>query len=467
MNNPKNTLLFALILIAIQGVSQDIPRGHQRVPVFESAADSVEYAQLNLMLRQDLRQRFGKKANKAYDSIFSRMEKMNSRIKSYRTIYYPQRDYTIINENTDPALLPELQKVSLYRASEIPDVLWSCRKVYDLELVDCNIRKLPKQLSSLPNLNTIRVFHYRGKKRMKFSKNPVLTKVVIQGTNAKLMPSTLKKLRNLKTLDLSENDLTSFPNLGSKNRKLIELSLQRNKLTLEGRISPHPTLQQLALHENLVSHVPASIARFPSLKKLNFNRNQVTSVDDGLAKLSKLEQLSFYNNQLEAIPPSVYQLTGLQDLDLFHNRIETIDSAFTNWRNLRSLYISHNKLVYLPNNLDTLKNLEGLYAWDNRIGELPECIGKMTSLKYLRVNKNYIKRLPDNFTRLRQLEEIDLARNYLTDFPIEVFSWNDLKILSLSVNPWSKENLDELEKKVLEARARDVFVHFGDDEPEN
>jgi Leucine-rich repeat (LRR) protein len=380
---------------------------------------------------------------------------------TFRIYYRPSRDFVIsdsVNSSTD---LSTITNLSINGKDKIPAFVYQCKNLNTIEFLYGTFNELPKEFNQLTNLQNIYIYHHQSKKPLRFARNSTITNLSIRTQTTKNLPRSYKNLRGLLKLDLSENNLVKFPNGSRRNKKLRDLSLQRNQLTLAGRIKKHPYLERLSLHGNQIEHVPASIGKFINLKKLNFNINKIKTVHSALGSLSKLEQLSFYNNKLTSIPTGVYRLTNLIEIDLFHNQIEQVDKEFASWRKLETLYLSHNRLTTLPENLDTLKNLTGLYAWDNRIGALPLCISKMQALKYLRINHNYIKSVPP-ISHITSLEEIDLSHNYITDLPESIFDLPNLKILALVNNPWSKATLEFLHTRAEQLRTREVSVHLTD-----
>jgi Leucine-rich repeat (LRR) protein len=379
------------------------------------------------------------------------------------TIFEPRRDYILADDLESIGALDEVYRVSVYKKDAIPAIVFRCKNLVSLEIISCTLDELPAELNQLTSLTKLYVYKNKSKRALKLPLNNFVKTLEIRTDDPKLLPRSYAKFKALEMLDLSENGIRKFPNGARKNRQLKELSLQRNEITLKGKIKKHKHLERLALHGNKIEYVPASIKKFPNLIKLNLNLNQISNTHGNIGLLKKLEQISFYNNKLDKIPDGVYNLPALLEIDLFHNQIEEINPAFANWQKLTTLYLSHNKLTALPENIDTLKFLTGIYVWENRIGKLPERIGKMPQLQFLRINHNFLKEIPDSFYRLPNIEEIDFSHNYITELKEEIFNYPNLKIIAIVNNPWTKPTAEMIARKTIELRKREVFVHVTEE----
>jgi Leucine-rich repeat (LRR) protein len=455
------SVAFFVFVCLFQTRAQMSQHGQVRVRVFRAAEDSLQLIAIQNNIDAVLKQK--PLRQKKLDSLMTLQGKLYEEAIIFKMIYRPGRDFIVTDSLLDVADFSGIKKVCVYGKHEIPAVVWKCRDLEALELVNTSIETLPEALNSLPALKSVYIYNNRIKKRLRLGRNTTVTSLTITNETPEGLPRSYKKFRMLARLELAENGLTRFPNGARHNKKLTELSLQRNALTLKDRIRKHLYLERLSLHDNEITHVPASIKNCRNLKKLNFNSNSISSVDAAIGTLKKLEQLSFYKNQLTAIPEGAYRISTLKEIDLFHNQIEQLDPAFTGWRNLVTLYLSHNKLTALPEDIDTLHKLEGLYVWDNRLGALPAATGNISALKYLRVNNNYLKELPHSLVRLGNLEELDISHNYIAEIPEAIFDYPRLRILALVNNPWNEKMLKLLPLKAEALRAKDVFVHISEE----
>jgi Leucine-rich repeat (LRR) protein len=433
--------------------------GEIRVRVFRSVQDSLQFQQIEKQLDEELTHK--PLRQKKLDSLMKLQTTIFTEGIVFKTIYHPSRNYILTDSLRPDTDLAAVRRICVYKKSELPAIVYQCKNLEALELVNTSIRKLPG-LKGLTMLKSIYIYNNQIKRPMRLAGNSTVSTLTIHNQRPDGVPRSFRKFANLQTLDLAENGLTQFPNGARHNKKLTELSLQRNNITLKKRIKEHRYIERISLHNNAIEYVPASIGNCRNLKKLNFNSNRISEVHPDIAKLQKLQQLSFYRNSLQSVPDGVYKIRTLKEIDLFYNQIEDIDPQFANWQNITTLYLSHNKIVALPENIDTLRLLEGLHIWDNRLGKLPRSLGKITGLKYLRVNGNYLKEIPLSVLALTNLEEIDLSHNYLQQLPDEIFHFPRLKILAIVNNPWDDKTLESLPAKAAALKAKDVFVHLSD-----
>jgi Leucine-rich repeat (LRR) protein len=457
---PKMSLFLLFFLsILYPSVAQHSRFGNSVVvPVYRSKEDSVKGRQMDKKIEELMFSR-DKKAGRAMDSLFQLRSAFNqTAILRFRTMYFSSADYIRLDSLEQVNDFSAITKISLEGVKELPEQVWKCNNLEAIEIVNSRVDALP-DLQSLPKLKSVYFFNNIPSRKLKIAGNGNITNLTIRGEYPRRLPRSYKKLPALLKLDLEDNQLTRFPNGARKNKKLIELNVQRNELTLKGKIKLHRYLQQLGLQNNEIENVPASISNFPNLKKLNFNTNRISKVDHAIEKLQKLEFISFYKNNLAEIPAGVYKLASLKEIDLFHNQIEKFEPEKSNWSNLTTLYLSHNKVLELPENISRLTALEGIYVWDNRIGKLPESIGEMKKLKFIRVNNNYLKVLPETLLFLKDLEEFDCSRNFITHLPRAIFNFKNLKIIAVSNNPWDEESKKLIASKLEELRAREVYVH--------
>ncbi|HEY0653040.1 MAG TPA: hypothetical protein VGD65_07925 [Chryseosolibacter sp.] len=463
MNRKKTALILLLSLVALGAHAQPRMRmgGGRQIMRFKTKEDSLQL----ITVQQKIDELISKKkfSQKSLDSLMNLQRKLHENTH-FVTIYEPRRDYVLSDSLEKIANLDEVFQVSVYKKDGIPPLVFKCRNLVSLEVVNSKLDELPVELHALTNLTTVYLFNNISTSRLKLNKNNSIKTLEIRTLDPAKLPKSYKNLQALEKLDLSENKISKFPNGARKNNKLVELNLQRNDITLSNKIRKHRTLERLALHGNQISYVPRSIKNLPAVKKLNFNINQINRVHKNIGRLKHVEQLSFYNNRLTEIPAGVYEIKSLLEIDLFHNSIEEIKPQFANWQQLTTLYLSHNKVTALPENIDTLKKLSGIYVWENRIGKLPASVGNMTQLKFLRINHNYLKEIPESFYRLPNIEEIDFSHNYITEVPEAIFNYPNLKIIAMFNNPWTKATWEMIRMKTEQLRKKeDVFVHISEE----
>jgi len=186
----------------------------------------------------------------------------------------------------------------------------------------------------------------------------------------KHLPQSLGKFNNLRTLDLSSNNLTSLPDvlalcpitsLIAKNNRLSNDSLPKSLLSKCG----DGILRELNLSGNLFTHFPEHVLELKGLKFLYLGGNQITSISKDIWKLQSLQILSIGGNAITDVPEAVGNLSQLQGLILCDNLIEHLPASIAKLKNLKSLLLHKNRLKHLPRDIITLKNLVELSLREN------------------------------------------------------------------------------------------------------
>jgi Leucine-rich repeat (LRR) protein len=431
-------------------------------PIFENRADSLQFETTQQLIRDVSN---GKAYNaKFMDSIFAKSSELRKRIVGYRKVYTSHPDFFPFDSLAFLANRSKIKRLSLskIRSNKLPDAIFTCTNLEELELVNTSIARLQRKLNRMSKLRTVQIYNNKPKRSLKLTKNSTIDTMVIRGDNPTKLPKDYSNLASLKRLDLANNGLTYFPKGTSKNKNLKDLVLNNNRITLANDlIEPHPYLEKLDLGKNQIKKVPPAIQNFFSLKMLKFNYNLISEVDHSIANLKKLEQLSFYNNLLTSIPNAVYELRALKEIDLYYNQIERLGALATQWKNLEVLYLAFNKIVAVPDNLGELKKLQELYLHSNRLILLPESIGELSHLKVLRVNNNLLTSLPLSISSLHLLENLDVSNNSIGTVPVELFNFPQLKILSMVANPWEEETRKNLTSITKTFREKGTIVNIG------
>jgi Leucine-rich repeat (LRR) protein len=169
------------------------------------------------------------------------------------------------------------------------------------------------------------------------------------------------ELKKLRTLDLSANNLTRLGNMGSL-IELKSLNLDNNKLP-PGSLAPVTSMTKLqnlsvcgnrlgkpvaqdpsqARRQQLVEAVPELP---PSLKQLNLASNFLSHVPRHILspRLIQLEKLDLSGNHLAVAPPEVANLVNLQELNLDNNAIVALPEEIGSMKKLKVLSLRNNQL---------------------------------------------------------------------------------------------------------------------------
>ena len=129
------------------------------------------------------------------------------------------------------------------------------------------------------------------------------------------------QLKNLRSLDLSNNAIKSIPE-GMKDVQLVELKLAGNKIAEFPEVVCGGALAQslrlLDLARNQLTALPHVFPQFKGLVQLKLDCNELQILPRTFGKMTSLKYFSASNNKLVVLPPTFPKL-ALDSLDLFGN----------------------------------------------------------------------------------------------------------------------------------------------------
>ena len=187
------------------------------------------------------------------------------------------------------------------------------------------------------------------------------------------MPSDLRHLGELITMDLGSNRLTGGlpPELGQL-LKLAVLSLDGNHLT---------------------GSIPVEMADLINLESLQLGANRISGgIPPELGRLGRIKLMYLQENDLTGgIPPELGQLTALETIRLDNNRLSgAISPVFGQWTRLTHLGLHDNQLTgTIPPELGQLSSVVRFELHDNQLnGGVPPELGNLTAMRSLQLRNN-------------------------------------------------------------------------------
>lgn len=445
---PLRAWFFGLIFCCFEAA------GQQSVPVFRSPKDSADYAAIqtdlsgtrNLIITSEGSRRDSLlRAENAL--IVAQMTMMSAGAYRLRTVYQSSPGMNSYDDLVRHAVDEKIKTLSISGRNRVtlPDSLFRCKSLEELELVNWKLRRLPRKLNKLENLKELTILNNQPSSRLRLARNRTIKELTIRGDDGNgRLPARYRKFRSLELLDISRNNISAVPDLNGC-RKIKTLQAPFNELTLDDLHGRQPkSLTDINLSNNKIKSVPDAISSFRNAKKLNFNNNQIEIVTEQIGALHRLEELSFYKNKLKDIPESIYALPNLKVIDLYFNAIEKADLRLGQMQSLEVLYLANNRIYSLPDNLGQLPHLRELYLHNNRISNLPSSVRGLRQLTVLRINNNSILEFPAFLFELEKLQNLDFSHNQITTLDLEHFNYTQLKILALVGNPWDSATRDAL-----------------------
>ncbi|MDA7803863.1 leucine-rich repeat protein [Crocinitomix sp.] len=337
--------------------------------------------------------------------------------------------------------LKELTQLTLHFANfgsdyEIPGIaeLAHLKTVY---LANPN-QKLVDAVLSNPNVENLHIDQTKGI-TFDFSRLKQLKSLTLYNNQLSSIPPSIYKCENLEELIITNNMVSEIGDEISQLKQLKLLNLANNHIyIISDELSNCTTLTTLALGYNRsLSYLPTELGNLKLLNVLSFGKCKIEELPKSIEKCVLLKSLYANNNQLKQIDLSFKNMQQLESVSFQHNQITQIDSSLFKLPLITKLDVSQNQLTTLPYSIGSMKSLVHFDIFENKIKLLPYDIGELTQLEELTAYRNEIMFLPPSIVNLRQLIRLYLGDNNLTELP-ENFQKLNLQAFEIQKNPLKK-----------------------------
>lgn len=283
-----------------------------------------------------------------------------------------------------------------------------------------------------------------------------------------LAPDSFLPVRQLERLDLSYNNIWSFPEgIFCPLSSLVSLNMSWNRLQdiseVGFREKAPPPQPLISSHDEHVAHeapatppcsldvqvLDASFNHFvlmPSngfgtlrrLRELHVHDNEISMVADrALSGLKSLQVFDLSNNKVVALPPELFRdcASVIKEIHLQNNSVSVLaPKLFSNLGHLLLLDLSRNQLTSAWINSDTFSGLIRLVLLNlshNRISKLdPSFFRDLYTLQILNLEHNQLETIPaDTFAPMNNLHTLVLSFNKIRI--LDAYALNGLYVLSL------------------------------------
>lgn len=152
----------------------------------------------------------------------------------------------------------------------------------------------------------------------------------VNGCGMRRLDSRICVLRNLISLDLSDNNLTDIVDDIGKLQTLAELKLRNNKFEkFPQNICLKPKLQKsltvVDMSDNQIKILPVCICELQALLCLKVDNNLLQFVPPTIGRLQNLKTVSLCGNKLSILPAGFLHLR-LDNVDLFNNEFSETEN---------------------------------------------------------------------------------------------------------------------------------------------
>ncbi len=326
-------------------------------------------------------------------------------------------------------------------------------------------------------------YHYITKDNNVIEISLDIMKLNLNDKKLELVDKVIKKLHNLKRLNIIYSKNNELPECLKDFINLEHLSLYNNKLaSLPNWIGEFKHLKTLNLEGNNLINIPDVFKNFNNLEYLNLTKNDISDLSDWLLTLNNLNNLLLKNNfnlkwnqknlkilkqlhskgtKIEA--PEIFSLQIQNNLpeeqielirDFEKEKIEMnkkgkytnplnikiVDGKIVKWRMFEYSFTS------LPDNFGVFKDLKSLEIVNTPLENLPDSFGQLTNLEYLDLSNCSLSSLPDSFVNLILISKLKLNNNKFNEIPTPLWALNELVDLDLTNNPISDEEKNIMQK---------------------
>lgn len=141
------------------------------------------------------------------------------------------------------------------------------------------------------------------------------------------------------TVVLSDETFFYSLNAALKNpEKVYKLRLQKQKLeSIPDEVFMFKNLRTLDLSKNNIKDIDTRIAELKYLENLDLSKNEIDTFPEVICEIRKLKVLKMSRNNMEEIPVQIENLGFLETLELWDNDFSVFPESMSNLKSLKSL----------------------------------------------------------------------------------------------------------------------------------
>ncbi|KAM4038047.1 volume-regulated anion channel subunit LRRC8E isoform 1-T5 [Anomaloglossus baeobatrachus] len=222
---------------------------------------------------------------------------------------------SIQNDGTKLLTLNALKRLSLLK---------------DLELIRCDLERIPHAVFSLNNLQMLDLKEnslHTIEEIISLQHCRKLSILRLWHNQIAYIPEHIRKLKGLEELCLNRNKILILPPALFLCTKLRHLDLSYNEIReLPPEVGVLQMLQYFALTGNFLEDLPNELFFCHRLKTLKLGQNKLTSLSPKIGSLTSLVRLDIKGNRIDMLPPELGSCTSLKKPGFIveHSLFETL-----------------------------------------------------------------------------------------------------------------------------------------------
>ena len=175
---------------------------------------------------------------------------------------------------------------------------------------------------------------------------------------------------------------------------VYELTLRNTRTKyLSPNIKKLTNLRVLDISGSFISEIPKEISECKNLKSIIANASQLSIIPSSIGQLKKLRVLNLAYCKIDRVPKEIGEVESLWSLSIGSNKLTTLPESFSNLKNLTFFSIANNKFREFPNSILGMETVGNLWIHGNNIRKIPQEISTMKSLHHLLVTQKNIQNL--------------------------------------------------------------------------
>ena len=262
--------------------------------------------------------------------------------------------------------------------------LESLRELKSLKILSLksNFTKIPQSIVDVSHHLQRLYVHNDGTKLVMLNnlkKMVNLIDVELVHCDLERIPHAIFSLANLQELDLKENNIRSIEEIISFQhlRKLTCLKLWHNSIAyIPEHVKKLGSLERLYFSHNKIEILPSHLFLCNKLRHLDMSNNDIRFIPPEIGVLQSLQYFSVSCNKIESLPDELFFCKKLKTLKLGRNTLSLLSPKISSLVQLTHLELKGNHFEVLPPELSVCRALKrsGLVVEDLLFDTLPSDI---------------------------------------------------------------------------------------------